>query len=188
MLDEDGQPFTKLTYIAALADLHIGEWRRRYSTLRFGYAVHDGTQWELVFEYSNGHKPVRFDVITRIRIISRDSRCYLASTLLKRKRISKVVPRGENSVMMCENAAKELKTWGGGSTFSYQGNVATGTAITYGKSNAVVKITKEQFEQLLTAFRGKSVKAGTSRDMAPAGSLGHWLLKMCLKDVPDTCL
>ena len=77
--------------------------------------------------------------------------------------------------MNCESTAKELKTWGGGSTFSYKGSVATGTAITFGQTNAVVKITKEQFEQLLMAFRGKSVKAGTSRDMAPAGSLGHWL-------------
>jgi hypothetical protein len=77
--------------------------------------------------------------------------------------------------MNCENTAKELKTWGGSSTFSFKGSVATGTEISFGKSNAVVKITKEQFEQLLTAFRGKRVKAGTSRDMAPAGSLGHWL-------------
>ncbi len=61
LLDEDDEPFTKETFIAALADLHIGEWRRRYSTLRFGYTVCDGTQWELEFEYSNGHKPVRFD-------------------------------------------------------------------------------------------------------------------------------
>lgn len=35
--------------------------RRRYSTQRFGYTVCDGTQWELEFEYSNGHKPVRID-------------------------------------------------------------------------------------------------------------------------------
>ncbi|PKM53574.1 MAG: hypothetical protein CVV00_11835 [Firmicutes bacterium HGW-Firmicutes-5] len=61
LLDEGGQPFTKETYIAALADLHIGEWRRRYTTKRFGYTVCDGTQWELIFEYNNGHKPVRFD-------------------------------------------------------------------------------------------------------------------------------
>lgn len=61
LLDEDGQPFTKETFIAALADLHIGEWRRRYTTKRFGYEVCDGMQWELVFEYNNGHKPVRFD-------------------------------------------------------------------------------------------------------------------------------
>ncbi|MBR0577284.1 hypothetical protein KCG48_13270 [Proteiniclasticum sp. BAD-10] len=61
LLDENNEPFKKETYIAALTDLHIGEWRRRYSTRRFGYTVCDGTQWELEFEYNNGHKPVRFD-------------------------------------------------------------------------------------------------------------------------------
>lgn len=62
LLDADNEePFTKGTFITALADLHIGEWRRRYSTQRFGYTVCDGTQWELEFEYSNGHKPVRFN-------------------------------------------------------------------------------------------------------------------------------
>lgn len=59
--DDDQEPCTKDTFIAALKDLHIGEWRRRYSTKRFGYMVLDGTQWELEFEYSNGHKSVRFD-------------------------------------------------------------------------------------------------------------------------------
>jgi len=62
LLDDDNkEPFTKDTFIAALKNLHIGEWRRRYSTKRFGYTVCDGTQWELEFEYNNGHKPVRFD-------------------------------------------------------------------------------------------------------------------------------
>lgn len=61
LLDDDDEPFTKGTFIAALADLHIGEWRRRYSTQRFGHTVCDGTQWELEFEYNNVHKPVRFD-------------------------------------------------------------------------------------------------------------------------------
>lgn len=62
LLDTDNEEtFTKATFIAALADLHIGEWRRRYSTQRFGYTVCDGTQWELEFEYNNGHKPVRID-------------------------------------------------------------------------------------------------------------------------------
>lgn len=59
--DDNQEPCTKDTFIAALKDLHIGEWRRRYSTKRFGYTVCDGTQWELEFKYSNGHKPVRFD-------------------------------------------------------------------------------------------------------------------------------
>ncbi len=60
LLDEDEEPFTKGTFFAALADLHIGEWRRSYSTKRFGYMVCDGTQWKLEVEYNNGHKPVRF--------------------------------------------------------------------------------------------------------------------------------
>lgn len=62
LLDDDSQePFTKDMFIAALKDLHIGEWRRRYSTKRLGYMVLDGIQWELEFEYNNDHKPVRFD-------------------------------------------------------------------------------------------------------------------------------
>lgn len=60
LLDEDDEPFTKGTFFAALADLRIGEWRRSYSTQRFGYTVCDGTQWELEVEYNNGHKPARF--------------------------------------------------------------------------------------------------------------------------------
>ena len=55
------EAFTKVTFTAVLADLHIGEWRRRYSTQRFGYTVCDGTQWEWEFEYNNGHKLERFD-------------------------------------------------------------------------------------------------------------------------------
>jgi hypothetical protein len=59
--DDNEEPFTKETFMDALRDLHIGEWRRRYSTKRFGYTVCDGTQWELEIEYNNGHRPVRFN-------------------------------------------------------------------------------------------------------------------------------
>ena len=48
---------TKDEFVEELHDLHIGEWRRHYSTKRFGYFVCDGTQWELTIEFSNGHKP-----------------------------------------------------------------------------------------------------------------------------------
>ena len=51
----------KRSLLCALKELHIGEWHRRYSTEHFGYVVFDGTQWELEFEYSNGHKSVRFN-------------------------------------------------------------------------------------------------------------------------------
>lgn len=59
--DDNEEPFTKETFMDALKGLHIGEWRRRYSTERFGYVVCDGTQWELEFEYNNGQRPVRFN-------------------------------------------------------------------------------------------------------------------------------
>lgn len=37
LLDDDNkEPFTKDTFVAALKNLHIGEWRRQYSNKRFG--------------------------------------------------------------------------------------------------------------------------------------------------------
>lgn len=59
--DDNEEPFTKETFMEALKGLYIGEWRRRYSTERFGYVVCDGTQWKLEFEYNNGQRPVRFN-------------------------------------------------------------------------------------------------------------------------------
>ncbi len=62
LIDNDTmEPFTKDTFISRLKDLHIGEWRRRYSTKRFGFTVCDGTQWELEFEYNNGCQKVKFN-------------------------------------------------------------------------------------------------------------------------------
>jgi len=62
LLDTDNEEaFTKATFISSLADLHIGEWHRSYSTKRFRYMVCDGTQWDLEFEYNNGHKPLRIN-------------------------------------------------------------------------------------------------------------------------------
>ncbi len=49
-------PMTKEEFIDSFAELHVGEWRKYYSTERFGYVVLDGTQWELTIEYSNGRK------------------------------------------------------------------------------------------------------------------------------------
>ncbi len=49
---------TKLELYEGLKELHIGEWRQRYGLERFGYRICDGTQWELEFHYTNGHKVV----------------------------------------------------------------------------------------------------------------------------------
>jgi hypothetical protein len=40
--------------------MYIGEWLRHYDPKRFGCDVLDGTQWSVIFEYNNGHKPVEF--------------------------------------------------------------------------------------------------------------------------------
>lgn len=53
-------PTTKDELIDMLSGLYIGEWRKYYDPRRFGYDVLDGTQWRVVFEYSNRLKSVEF--------------------------------------------------------------------------------------------------------------------------------
>lgn len=36
--------------------MYIGEWRKSYTTKRFGYTILDGTQWNLEIEFSNDTK------------------------------------------------------------------------------------------------------------------------------------
>ena len=50
------EPMTKEDFLSEFAELHVGEWRKHYSTERFGYMVCDGTQWELTIEYNNGRR------------------------------------------------------------------------------------------------------------------------------------
>ncbi len=50
---------TKEEFLEELEEIHIGEWRKHYDTLRFGYDVCDGTQWTLEIRYSNGIKPIK---------------------------------------------------------------------------------------------------------------------------------
>ena len=40
LLDDNEEPFTKNSYIAALKELHIGEWRRRYTTKRLNLFIY----------------------------------------------------------------------------------------------------------------------------------------------------
>ncbi|WP_407282368.1 hypothetical protein V7O61_06480 [Methanolobus sp. WCC1] len=70
---------------------------------------------------------------------------------------------------------KTLPTWAKKSEFKYDGSVANGTTIYYGINNHPIRITSEQYSQLLTHFRGKSVNIGTSRVNPPKGSVGEWL-------------
>ena len=47
------EPFTREEFIRGIADLHIGEWDKRYENL----CVLDGTQWSISIEYEDGKEP-----------------------------------------------------------------------------------------------------------------------------------
>lgn len=51
---------TKEEFLNELRELHIGEWRHKYSALDYGVAVMDGIQWELTIEYGNGRKAAKY--------------------------------------------------------------------------------------------------------------------------------
>jgi hypothetical protein len=69
---------------------------------------------------------------------------------------------------------KTLPTWAGRSEFEYDGSIATGTTINYG-SGFSTTVSASQYAALLQHFKGQSPNIGTSRDRAPAGSVGAWL-------------
>jgi hypothetical protein len=68
----------------------------------------------------------------------------------------------------------KLDTWAGRSKFEYEGSVAEGTTIRYGQGWTVT-VSAEQYHALLNHFRDAETEMGTSRDTAPAGSVGEWL-------------
>ena len=52
----DHRPETKQELLDTFREFHIGEWKHNYVDPN----VLDGTQWELVIEYSNGKKPAKY--------------------------------------------------------------------------------------------------------------------------------
>jgi hypothetical protein len=67
-----------------------------------------------------------------------------------------------------------IETWGGNSTFEYDGCVLSGTKIKYGTSNSV-NVSTQQYSALRNYFLGQVIKVGTARTGAPGNSLGDWL-------------
>ena len=51
LLDDEGQAHTKASFLAALRELHIGEWRESYGD---NVLICDGINWELRFDYEHG--------------------------------------------------------------------------------------------------------------------------------------
>jgi len=73
---------------------------------------------------------------------------------------------------------KILPTWSGESKFEYDGSVETGTTIHYGKGfKYKTTVLDSHYSALLQHFKGQNPNIGTSRDRAPAGSVGAWLQK-----------
>ena len=69
----------------------------------------------------------------------------------------------------------ELKTWGERSIFKYEGTIELGTQIYFG-NRQIIRISSEQYKELLEMFRGRTVNIGTSRTNPPNGSVGEWLI------------
>ena len=73
-----------------------------------------------------------------------------------------------------------LKTWAGRSSFKYTGSVRDGTEIIYG-SGFRVKLSTQNYINLIPHFSKNTVDIGTSHDAAPKDSLGEWLQKNVTK-------
>jgi hypothetical protein len=69
---------------------------------------------------------------------------------------------------------KKLKTWAGRGDFSYEGSVAVGTKILYGKG-WTISISAEDYRKLLAQYHGRTVNMGTSWTDPRTGSVGEWL-------------
>jgi len=66
----------------------------------------------------------------------------------------------------------QLPTSAGLSKFEFEGSISEGTHIYYGNGHEST-VTKDPYEQLLSRFKGKTVKIGTSRCNTLQGSLGE---------------
>jgi len=69
-----------------------------------------------------------------------------------------------------------MDTWGGRSSFHYNGSVKAGTKIIYGKGWEA-RVTSREYKRLLDHFKARRVRCGTSLTDPPRGSLGEWIME-----------
>ena len=50
----DNRPLSRKEFLSSLDTLHIGEWRRKYGTARYGVIIFGGTSWSINIEYRDG--------------------------------------------------------------------------------------------------------------------------------------
>ena len=59
--DGSNLEYTTEEFFEAVRDLHLGEWRKTFTTERFGIVVLDGTQWSMKIDYGGKLKPIVFE-------------------------------------------------------------------------------------------------------------------------------
>ena len=57
VLLSDNRPLSKKEFLGSLDSLHIGEWRKKYGTARFGVVIFGGASWSVNIEYRDGRPP-----------------------------------------------------------------------------------------------------------------------------------
>ena len=106
----------------------------------------------------------------------------LASVLpvyIKHKQQSKIKRLDTKS--NAESGYIEIPTWGGKASFKYNGSVAEGTEIRFGKSSKA-KVSRAQYSRLMKEFKGKSINVASSFSSTPKeGTLEEWLKKNVTK-------
>jgi len=67
-----------------------------------------------------------------------------------------------------------MLTWAGTSSFGYEGLPGQDTIIFFGRMGRR-QVSSQQYVELFSHFRGRTVDLGTSRTSPPPGSVGAWL-------------
>ena len=121
-----------------------------------------------------------FRIGDEVRIGENDFANYLEQsvvTAIPAQQTSTMNPATPDLVLAPDgNRPKECRTFGGQSTFSYSGSVATGTIIWPSKkANYKLRFNSEQWALLLDTFRDKEVRAGLNFAQPEEGSFGQWI-------------
>lgn len=119
---------------------------------------------EHVFKLVHGGQLRAYKIAGQLRFSEEDFREFLNGCTIQGDAVAPRVGK------------RECETFAGRKKFSYSGSVDTGTKVWVGTAmQSPLKFTKEQWDALLDAFRGKTIPAGLSFDKPEAGSMGEWI-------------
>jgi excisionase family DNA binding protein len=112
-----------------------------------------------------------YQIASQIRISGSDLQAYLDTVRITANGNTTTPPGSAHSA-----AGKTCATFGGQATFTYHGSITTGTTFTPGtKATYKLRFTSDQWQELLTAFSGRTVRAGLNFASPETGSLGAWI-------------